>query len=163
MQTHTITTYSFEELNEAAKEKAIDANRDINVEYWEWWHTVYDDAKMIGLKLTGFDITYHPTSKGSFIDSAYDTAKLITENHGKDCDTFKLATSYISELGKLQPETDFENCELSEDLNDKFLSDLLKCYATMLNNEFDYLTSDEAIKETLISNDYQFLEDGTKY
>jgi len=162
MQTHVITTYSFEELNDAAKEKAIENNRDINVEYC-WWDFTYDDAKMIGLQLTGFDITYHPYAKGEFISSAYDTAKLITKNHGKGCDTFKLATSYLSELEKLQSETDLKNCELSEDLNDKFLSGLLKCYAIILSDEFDYLTSDEAIKETLISNDYQFLEDGATY
>jgi hypothetical protein len=162
MQTHVITTYSFEELNDTAKEKAIAVNRDINVKY-DWWDSDYDDAKMIGLKLTGFDISYHPTTEGRFIDSAYDTAKLITENHGKDCDTFKLATSYLSDIEKLQSETDFENCELSEDLNDKFLSDLLKCYAIILDNEYDYLTSDDAIKDTIISNAYQFLEDGTNY
>jgi hypothetical protein len=37
--------YTFEELSQEAKEKAIENNRHINVEYLEWYHDVYDTFK----------------------------------------------------------------------------------------------------------------------
>ena len=37
--------YTFDELSEEAKEKAIEKNRHMNVEYWEWYHNVYDTFK----------------------------------------------------------------------------------------------------------------------
>jgi hypothetical protein len=37
--------YTFEDLSEEAKERAIERNRHINVEYWEWYHDVYDVFK----------------------------------------------------------------------------------------------------------------------
>lgn len=37
--------YTFEELSEEAKEKAIEKNRHMNVDYWLWYHDVYDTFK----------------------------------------------------------------------------------------------------------------------
>ena len=37
--------YTFDELSEEAKEKAIEKNRHMNVDYWEWYHNVYDTFK----------------------------------------------------------------------------------------------------------------------
>ena len=55
MKTKTINLYSFDELREESKKKAIQNLWDINVDY-DWWQFIYDDAKQIGLKLTGFDL-----------------------------------------------------------------------------------------------------------
>ena len=55
MKTKTINLYEFDELDDVAKDKAVDDNRCINVDHWCWWHAVCDDAKMIGLDITDFD------------------------------------------------------------------------------------------------------------
>lgn len=41
------TVYSFEELSDAAKEKAIDRYREHGLDY-DWWDAVYENAKNIG-------------------------------------------------------------------------------------------------------------------
>ena len=41
-----------EKLSDKAKQKAIEKFYDINVDY-DWWDSVYEDAKNIGLKITG--------------------------------------------------------------------------------------------------------------
>lgn len=53
MKTKTITLYSFDELSDDAKEKAIDKLYNLNVDY-EWWDSTFDDAKRIGLEIRGF-------------------------------------------------------------------------------------------------------------
>lgn len=52
--TREITVYKFNELSETAKQHAIDdyAQRSMD---WEWWDTVYEDAKEDG-KALGYDI-----------------------------------------------------------------------------------------------------------
>lgn len=54
MKTITRNILTFSELNAEQKEKALELNRDCNVDQ-EWWTFVYDDAKDIGAML-GFDI-----------------------------------------------------------------------------------------------------------
>ena len=49
-----IDVYRFEDLDDEAKEAAMDEYRQGNLDY-EWWDSVYDDAKTIG-KLMGIDI-----------------------------------------------------------------------------------------------------------
>ena len=44
MRTETIKIYRFEELNDKAKEQAIEESRLINVQY-EWWDGIYDMYK----------------------------------------------------------------------------------------------------------------------
>lgn len=54
MKTHTTTTYSFAELSDSAKEKALDETRDIHTSH-EWWDMAYEEFKTIGTIL-GIDI-----------------------------------------------------------------------------------------------------------
>ena len=55
MRTETINIYTFDELSVAAKEKALETYRDWNVDGFDWWDCVYDDAKHIAA-LMGMDI-----------------------------------------------------------------------------------------------------------
>lgn len=59
---------------------------------------------------------------------------------------------------------------LIEEIEENFESYLIDLYKTKcieiykeLNNTYDYLQSDESIKETLIANDYDFIENGEIY
>lgn len=53
-ETKEITVYTFDELSDKAKEHAIEQYARHGMD-WEWWDTVYDDAKEDG-KEHGFDI-----------------------------------------------------------------------------------------------------------
>ena len=79
MKNITTTLYSYDELSEDAKDKAIEEMYDINVNH-DWWEFTYDDAETIGLKITGFDIDRGSYCSGDFINSAYSVAKSIIKN-----------------------------------------------------------------------------------
>jgi hypothetical protein len=49
-----------------------------------------------------------------------------------------------------------EAAELTEDLE----KDLLEDYFLMLSEEYDFLTSKEQVKESILANEYTFTEDG---
>jgi len=158
------TAFKFEELNDAAKQHAISENYDFNVDH-DWWDGVYDDAATIGLKLTGFDLGRGRSITGDFTDSAEDVVKTIKENNGADCNTYKIADAFITELipikvtGQLTGDTDTEE-EKTEEIIEQFKKDILDAYWKILQTDYDYLTSDKCIQESLIANEYDFDEDG---
>ena len=164
MKNITITLYSFDELNEQAKRKALNKLSDINVSD-DWWGGVYEDAKRIGLKITGFDL-YEKQITGKFILNPEVVVDKIVQEHGANCETYKTAKKFISNLEKIESkftgeEDDRERNFEIEELEDIFLKSLLTNYLTMLKTDFEYLTSEVAIIETIESNDYMFEEDGT--
>lgn len=169
------TVYKFSELAEKVKEKVIAKHYDININH-EWWDCVYDDAEQIGLKITSFDIGRSNYCEGKFIESAEVTAEAIIKNHGEQCETFITATEYLKNRSHLVLKfsdgviinavangNEYEYDQECDDLDTEFLKSICKNYLTMLSNEYDYITSEEAIKETIEANDYDFTEDGVIY
>ena len=75
--------YTFDELSEEAKEKAIEKNRYMNVEYWLWYHDIYDTFKEKYSSL--FEITnmyfsgFHSQGDGAMFEYGGITDKLIDE------------------------------------------------------------------------------------
>lgn len=158
MREHTIKLYKYEELTEKAKQKAIENLWDINVDY-EWWDSVYEDAANIGLKITSFDIGRSNSIEGEFEESpGYVITKILSE-HGEGTETYKTALRYRdTEWEFVDEDGDYDG--ENEDAISEFLHDLLEDYLVMLRNEYEYLTTKEAIEETIIANEYEFTEDG---
>jgi hypothetical protein len=157
--------FSFNELNEDAKEKAIQNLYDINRDF-EWWEFTYYDAKEIGLKITSFDLDRNRHAKGEFIFEVKEVINAILSNHGKSCDTYKVAENYKEEIFNLiekEENLDFRNYDLEgqiSDLENEFLQVLLEEYSIILQRECEYLQSKEAIIESIIANNYEFTEGG---
>ncbi|MBU2061740.1 MAG: hypothetical protein KKH44_07835 [Bacteroidetes bacterium] len=156
--------YSFDELSKEVKEKGISDNYDINGSY-DWWNDTYEDAKDIGLEITSFDLDRNRHAAGNFILAANEVAQNIFNEHGEHCETYKTADDFMD---KWQPVFDnYMQTEEGEDelmeLEDEFLKSLLEDYSIMLQNEYEYLSSEEAIKETIEANEYTFLEDGEMF
>jgi hypothetical protein len=173
MKTITTTLYEYDELSNEAKEKAIEEMYNINVDY-DWWDYSYADAENIGLKITGFDIDRGSYCSGDFIESAEETAEKIIANHGETCETYRTAKDYLAERSALvvkysdgintnvvteENEYDFD-CEC-DDIDAEFLRSLLEDYRIILQHEYEYLTSEEAIIETIQANEYHFSENGS--
>lgn len=155
--TRKYKVYTFNELNDNAQQKAIEKIAEFQTDY-EWWDSVYEDAKTIGLKITEFELDRGSYAKGEFINNAKEVAESILENHGESCETYKTAQIYLNEYKKLIPD---ENGEVdSEDIDNEFKRSLLEDYRIMLQHEYEYLNSEESIKETIEANNYQFTEDG---
>jgi hypothetical protein len=170
-KTIRLKIYKFEELIPAAQAKAITQFVDTNVDYG-WWQFIYEDAANIGLTLTGFDLDRGNYCSGLFTAGTEKCARKIEKEHGPGCETFKTATQYLAERDKVINDAPKDsNGELNseevdaalDELDAEFLKSLLEDYRILLSNEYDYLTSEEAIKETIIANDYDFTKDGKRY
>ena len=169
MKIKTYKTWKFEELDEKQKEKVIQKYGDINVDC-DWWESTYQDAERVGVKIEAFNIDRGSYCKGKFISSSEETAHLIEKEHGETCETFKTAKEYLfardatiegaerDENGDFTNENELDN-KLDE-LDGEFLKSILEDYLTILRKEYEYLTSEEAIIETIKANDYDFNEKG---
>ena len=168
MKQVTINVYSFNELSEDAKQKAIENLSDINVNY-EWWDCTYEDAKNIGLKLESFDLDRNRHAKGEFILSAIEVAANILSQHGETCDTYKTAQNFLDTHNPIfadymdENSDNYESSELEgllQDIEDDFLQSLCEDYSIMLQNEYEGLTGEDAIIDAIEANEYEFDEQG---
>ena len=168
MRTIEVKIFKFNELNEKAKQNAISNLYNINIDY-NWWEFIYEDAKNIGLKITSFNLDRNRYAKGEFILNAPEVAQNILSNHGKECETYKTAESFLEvwqPIFNAYMDEESEKYESSEsedemqELEDDFFNSLLEDYSIILQNEFDYLQSDESIIDTIEANEYEFTENG---
>jgi hypothetical protein len=164
-ETTTRTLYTFDELSDQAKEKARDWYRQGIGEGYDWWEDVYENAATIGLKIAGFDLGRAREIDGEFTDSAQTVVDNIKANHGEHCETYKTAAGYDGSFTQMSDpamlEDDEEPYEIDdEDAIDDFRKALLEDYLIMLDHEWDYLNSDEAVDEGITANEYEFTEDG---
>lgn len=179
-ETKVKNVYTWEELTVEQKQKAIENLYDINVDH-DWWEFTYEDAATIGLEIGEFDLGRRSYVKGKFTRSALDVAKAIIEDHGEDCETHKTAQNYLVEYNRLVVEQYQEDadtfcepgnapwyeaycvsndCINTKDIDQEFLKSLCENYRIILQNEYEYLTSEEAIIESIIANEYASDENG---
>ncbi len=151
----TVTLYQFDELSPKAKEKAREWYRESALDF-EWWDSVYDDAKNIGLKITSFDLGRSNNIEGTFKLTANHVARAIMKDHGEGCETRKDAQAYLEAYEKAKGVVE------QEDLGTEFLKTILDDYLDILRKEEEYITSDEQIDETIRANEYEFYEDGKR-
>jgi hypothetical protein len=163
MKTKSYTVYTFDELSEEGKQKAIERYADINLDH-EWWDSIYEDAANIGLKITAFDIDHGRYAKGGFTQSPKDVMQAILENHGETCETYRTAKKYQEEIQGIDQKYDkseeFDNYEEYDEIGEKFLKSLLEDYRMMLQREYEYLTEETQIIDTLKGNEYDFTGNG---
>jgi hypothetical protein len=68
--------------------------------------------------------------------------------------TYELADEFLKDYAKADDDD-------IDDLSDEFLKALLEEYRIILTNEFEWLTSDECVIDTMRANEYEFNEDGS--
>lgn len=162
MKTITVTLYSFNELSEDAQQAALEALHDINVDY-EWYDGIQDEIADQGGRLVEFD-----TDRGLCKIECKDILSFshaILDNHGECCKTWKTTSDFIEERDRI-----VENGKSMESLSDfddaldeaevEYMHSIQEDYIIMLRSEYEYRTSEEAVKETIICNKYDFTEDG---
>jgi len=175
MRTIETVVYKFDELSDGAKQKAIEKNLYLNVDDF-WWGNTYEDAESIGLKISEFDLGRACYAKGDFYGPSLDVAKRIIEEHGEHCGTYQTAKNYLAEYHRLvvdqcQEDADRLYSEFAieidlswdidtEDIDNEFLRSLCEDYRIILQNEYEYLISEEAIIETITANEYEFTAEG---
>lgn len=175
MKTVTTTIYKFKELTETAQQNAIEKNADINFSHG-WWEPTYEDAENVEILIEGFDIDRGDYCQIEIKSSCYDTANLMVKDHGVKCETHITAYNFIQNWNNLvrkysdgintmkvteENEYDFDN--EADDLEEEFKKAIARNYLKILQKEYEYLTSEEAIIETIQANDYDFTESGDIY
>lgn len=170
MKTITINLFEFSELSDSAKEKARQWYREGALDY-EWWDGVYEDAKRIGLEIDSFDLDRNRHANGSFSKYAEHCARMIMQEHGDQCETFKTAQAFLLERAEIEAKhSDPDSCngltyegdEALEQCDSEFLRSILEDYSIMLQKEYEYLLSDESVDESIIANGYTFTESGSR-
>lgn len=158
MKTVTLNLFEFDELNEEARKKALEFSIYINVEY-DWWLQTYEDATQAGMKISGFDLDRGRTVDLEFVNPASEVANYIINNHGEKCNTYQSARTYLNRVIELKGRTKAINA-----LNEtRFLQHMRDDYWRMLRDEYNYLMTDEAIAETIRSDERLFHESGEIY
>lgn len=162
--------YTFDELSDAAKEKARDWWRSL-IGYDEWWESVYEDAERVHIQIKGFDLGRHEI-KGVLTIEPHLVADEIQNEHGESCDTYKTAAEFLERRDKLidewpkdehgEFEDEWKLDSALDDLEAEFTQSILEDYRIMLQKEWDYLNSDEQIDDAITANEYEFYEDGTR-
>lgn len=154
----------YNEWDEKTQSVILEKNREINLDY-EWWEFVYEDAKNVGIEITSFDLDRNKHCKGEFTSVANEIATNIINEHGESCNTYKIAQSFINEWQPIfndymnSEHISYESRDSEEkmiELESQFHEDILNEYANILQREYEYRYSNEAIAETLIINEYEF-------
>jgi hypothetical protein len=172
--TKTIRTkvYQFDALSKEGKEKAIERLRDINVDYE--WHDLTTDELTGELIAQGFNearIMFSGfASQGDgacFTCSSIDFNKFLNGKYkGLDISAdithswrYYFATSTTVNLNTATNIPDELYNEIEQAIKDERERIGNEIYRT-LEKEYDYLTSEEGIIETIKANEYWFTKDG---
>lgn len=158
MKTITLNLFEFDELNEEAKQRALSFLCYINVEH-DWWLPTYEYAERAGMKISGFDIDRGRNVDLEFVNTASEVANYINDNHSENCPTYKMARNFLNKAIELKGKTSAINA-----LNEShFRRRMRDSYLYILTRGYRYLMTDEAIYETIKSNELLFHESGEVY
>jgi len=147
----------------------------VAVDYFDWYCDVYSDAEEIGFKIEEFDL-YRKYIKVRLNTSVLDSIEKAMEYFSNDSKPFTIAKSYYDEIMKLKdseevkeyleenPDDDpydaIYNMSLDDKFYDEYVNDMKWVFLELLEDEFNYLTSDEFIIDMFEANDYDFFETG---
>ena len=179
MRKMTTMVYSFNELSEAAQERALNAFRCSNVEF-NWWEDSYDTIRTAG-KLLGLEIgdihfdaylycifdAHYRYVRGA-VKAVRNEFPRMTDLHEVARDLQALQRRYFYSLRcnvASQRDTNSYQCfRFGEDYECEDLGDIIDDFAhwarVLLRDEYKYLTSDEAVKEAIEANEHEFTEAG---
>lgn len=198
--------YQYDELDEDAKEKALEALCYTNVDY-DWWDMTVSDGNTVNeLRLAGigtdergisFDIDrdnylfFHPfryeregvkgEHQGIWIESQYDLVRALVKDKLLPRRFIKLVDNQSVRLGietsyyaggcgknylviNGEDDTGYTAVDkltgAEHDAIADWLSDKLEDLLGDLRKQYEYLTSREAIEDTIRENEYKFSKDG---
>ena len=174
MRTIEIQAYKFNELDEQTKLQVIEDNIYINVEF-DWWDCTYETLRECGIKVNSFDIGRRQECEIEFYEDSFDVATNIVDTFGEAMDIVKGSKNFIKDRDalvkkygegndtdgysvkmELYDEFDEEEADLAHEFQRELSCEIL----TWLRQEYEHLTSEEAIIETIEANDIEFTEEG---
>ena len=157
-----IKAFQFEELDSQTQEKVIESNRTINVNTDFWWQDELDNYKTeLKIIVNQFDI-YRRTINITIEDS-FESAQKIVNFFGKESSIVYGAKTFIRDIKFIEEKYKDDWYKLEEEkeyLEEEFRREISEEILSKLTSQYEYLISDDAIKETILANKYEFQEDG---
>ena len=157
-----IKAFQFEELDSQTKEKVIENNRVINVDTDFWYQCELDNFKHeLKIKVNEFDI--YRREINITIEDSFETAQGIVNFFGKESSIVKTAKIFLKDRISVYKSYEDDGYELDiqlEYLEEEFRKEIAEEILSMLTSQYEYEISDDAIKETILANEYEFQEDG---
>ena len=173
-----VKVYKFSELSDDAQERALNDFRYIDVGC-DWWRDTYADIRAAG-KLIGLDIDriYFDTDLYCIFNADYEYVRGAAKAVKAE---FPHATDLHDVARKLQALQKRHFYSLSCNVSSQRVSNLYRCFRfgedydcdlgdilddfaywarILLRDAYEYLTSDEAVKEMIEANGYEFTEAG---
>lgn len=176
MRTIEIQVYKFNELDEQTKLKVIEDNIYINVGL-DWWDCTYETLRECGIKVNSFDIGRRQECEIDFYDDYFEVATNIVDTFGeamciaidaknfiKDRDALVKKYGEGNEIDGYSVKDEFimEFDEEEADLATEFERELSEEILNWLRQEYEHLTSEEAIIEMIEANQYEFTKEGER-
>jgi len=172
----TIEIYKFNELSKDIQDKVIEEHHDINVDY-VWYDFIIDDAKRIGINIMGFDINNN-NIKGEITKNIRKVINNIKNEYGDESNLYQIANDFQQKLStQAHIFSEKHNLKINDFISDEQVSEwknieknitrdferlVLRYFLNILKKEYEYLTSREAIVDTLLAHDYDFTKEGRK-
>jgi hypothetical protein len=181
----TIKIYKFEELSEEAQQNAISNLSDINVDR-EWWdidglldltQVEMDEAKVEPDEIEGVLFSYKISSfdleRGQYIqfenvvvnnEEAFRKFLKIPEGLWEQCAYYfhncaRDRNTFIEFALDNEENTTEEEYNILERAGEIMADKIHEAWVS-LRNDYEYQTSEEAIKDTILANEYEFYENG---
>lgn len=189
-QTVTLTAYTFDELDDSAKEAAREWFRSVQLDY-DWWDFTTDDAKRLG-KTLGIEIDdiyfsgFSSQGDGACFTGQYsyrpDWREVLDQECGGD-DLVRLTEIgetleknrvlcgddgeieeyvWVRKAGRYSHEYSVSIESESEEIKDA-LRDFMRWTYSRLRAEYEWLQSDEQVDETIRANEYLFTAEGRRH
>ena len=192
------TLYTFDELSDAAKEKAREWYRTDHPD-WEWWDGVYETAqtagKHLGIEIDNINFSgFCSQGDGARFNGSYrfkkgwrkaiiaefgegDTQRKLLDigqqlHEAQARQFYKLVAtvayhgryehSGCTSIGVSHDENPYRDIGDGEADIAQALRGFMDWIYKMLEKEYDWLRSDEAVDESIIANEYTFLENGKR-
>jgi hypothetical protein len=176
--------YKFEELSEESQEKALSGLADINVDY-DWWDIdglldlTKNEMSEVGIEpdeikdvLFSYTVWEFDLERGQYLqldgvsvnnDEAFRKFLKIPKELWDQCSYYfendsRNRNTYLDLLTIDEETTDEENDILERAI--EIMADKIHEAWVSLRNDYEYLISEEAIKDTIKTNECEFYEDG---
>jgi hypothetical protein len=187
MRTIETKVYKFSELPDEAQGKALDNLRDINVDH-EWWDIdglldlTEDEMNKVGIEpgeiedvLFSYKINEFDLERGQYLqldnvivnnDEAFRKFLKIPKELWDQCSYYFVnETRYANVCLELTADKDDDSMLTKEEENIleraiEIMADKIHAAWVALRNDYEWLISDEAIKDTILANEYEFYENG---
>lgn len=122
-----------------------------------------EDAQRIKMDLHDFDLEKGTITMISLAQPK-EIARLILEEHGELTRTYIAAKNFLHERANVVEDSTQEELDENLDLVEEgFRLEIQKCYLDMLKENYEYFISDEAVKEMIEANGYEFTAEGKFY